>query len=314
MFSFTELKNYITEEVKENEWEKTHPVDHMNIVDHYNQATKSERHAGRVWYKHANQVARELSSAHGVPVDQVAGLMSAYSPQTDWNHNMITTARVVKSKLSIGGTLPGNPKHKEWHRNPPYFQSMGGRAFAPGASLKQADRILSGEHYNSVLTGHKTGAFARLIHHGGNADDNNPDVVVDRHAYSVATGARVSDEAFGNAGLSGKKKYGMVKDAYVRAAAHINAQNGAEIGDQHYLHPHQIQAITWLVRQRLNDESDIASKKPSTKNKAMKTLTKRAAAKENWRDFSRTHLPGASYLFPIKEEVLRLVESYKRSM
>jgi len=314
MILFTELRTYLNEEAQENEWEKEHPVDHMNIVDHYNQATKSERHNGRVWYKHANQVARELSSAHGVPVDQVAGLMSAYSPQTDWNHNIITTARVVKNKLTIGGTLPGNPKHKDWHYNPPYFQSMGGRAFAPGASKKQADRILSGEHYSSVLSANKTGEFAHLIHHGGNADDNDPKVVVDRHAYSVATGSRVSDDAFGKSGLKGKKKYAMVKDAYIRAAAHINAQNGAKLGDSHYLHPHQIQAITWLVRQRLNDEGDIASKKPSTKNKAMMDITKRARAKENWRDFSRTRIPGVSHLFPIKEDILRLVESYKRSL
>lgn len=306
MLSFTELKNYITEEVKENEWEKTHPVDHMNIVDHYNQATKSERHAGRVWYKHANRVVQEIANTHGVSVDKVAGLMSVYSPQTDWNHNMITTARVVKRKLGIGGDTKDV--------NPPYFKSMGGKSFAPGIRKLHADRILSGEHYDSVLKGQKTGAFARLLHYAGNKDDANPEVVVDRHAYSVATGARVSDDAFGKAGLSGKKKYGMLKDAYIRAAAHINDQNGAKLGDDHYLHPHQIQAITWLVRQRKNDESDIASKKPATKNKAMKALTRRAGAKENWRDFSRTHLPGASYLFPIKEEVLRLVESYKRSM
>ncbi len=292
MLSFTELRNYLTEEAQENEWEKTHPVDHMNIVDHYNQATKDERHNGRIWYKHAHQVARDLSSAHGVSVSQAAGLLSAYSPQTKWHHNIINAARAVKAKLGIGGTK-GTPE------NPKYFPAKGGTPFATGSTKDWADRILSGEHHSTVLTGFKTGAFARLIEHGGNKDDSNPEVVVDRHAYSVATGARVNKEAFGKSGLQGKKKYNMVKDAYIRAAAHINDQNGAKLGDAHYLHPHQIQAITWLVRQRKNDaESGI--------------VDSGRESKEQYRAYVDTHLPGSGHMF--REEVLRLVESYKRSM
>lgn len=292
MLSFTELRNYLIEEVKENEWEKEHPVDHMNIVKHYNEATKDERHNGRIWYKHAHQVAKDLSSAHGVSVSQAAGLLSAYSPRTKWHNNIITAARAVKNKLGIGGKgrTPDNPA---------YFQSKGGVAMASGSSKDWADRILSGEHHSTVLTGFKTGAFARLIEHGGNEDDSNPDVVIDRHAYSVATGARVSEKDFGKAGLSGKNKYNMLKDAYIRAAAHINAQNGAKLGDAHYLHPHQIQAITWLVRQRKNDTED-------GKIDSLRT------SREQWGAYSGTHLPGSSHMF--REEVLRLVESYKRSM
>jgi hypothetical protein len=292
MLLFTELRTYLNEEAKENEWEKENPVDHMNIVNHYNEATKDERHGGRVWYKHANQIARDLSNAHGVSVDKVAGLLSAYSPQTNWYHNIIHAARVVKRKLGVGGTggTPDNPK---------YFPAKGGTPFATGGKKEWADRILSGEHHSSVLKGFKTGAFARLIEHGGNTDDSNPEVVVDRHAYSVATGSRVSDDAFGKAGLGGKRKYDMVKDAYIRAAAHINDQNGAKRGDAHYLHPHQIQAITWLVRQRKNDAEDGV---PDSN----------VRQRGHWGAYAGTWMPGSRQYF--KEDILRLVENYKRSM
>jgi hypothetical protein len=123
-------------------------------------------------------------------------------------------------------------------------------------------------------------------------------VVVDRHALSVASGARASSEDFDKANLNSKKNYGRVKDAYIKAADHINKQNGATINDPSYLHPHQIQAITWVVRQRLNDAEDGGKI--------------RTGRKEKWGTYSGTHLPGASYLF--REDVLRMVESYREPM
>jgi hypothetical protein len=72
--------------------------------------------------------------------------------------------------------------------------------------------------------------------------------------------------------LAGKKRYGQLKQAYVDAAHHINTRSGAQIGDAHYVHPHQVQATTWLVRQRLNNEEDSAEAKSGSAKLQKKLL------------------------------------------
>lgn len=268
-------------------WHEKHPVDFMNIVDHYDQATKGEVHHGRNWYKDAHEYANTVSRATGLPKHTVAGLTSVYSPQRDWHNNMIDTSRVARRKTPIGGKA-----------QKPYYKY--GKAFAGEQQGKAAQRLLNGEHYDKVITGHKTHAFASLIDHGGDKDPSNPHVVVDRHAHSVASGARITDAAFSASGLKSKRGYNKVKKAYIQAADHINQRTGAKIGDSHYLHPHQLQAVTWLVRQRLNSEEDARGGKDP---KALaKTGKARETARSKWKSYSGTWHPGVSHLFEEDED------------
>ena len=269
------------------DWHEKNPVDHMNIVNHFDQASKGEVHHGRNWYKDAHEYANTVSRATGLPRHTVAGLTSVYSPQRDWHNNMIDASRVARRKTPIGGKT-----------QKPYYKY--GKAFAGEQQSKSAQRLLSGEHYDKVITGQKTHAFASLIDHGGDKDPNNPHVVVDRHAHSVASGARITDAAFSAAGLKSKKGYDKVKNTYIRAADHINQRSGAKVGDSHYLHPHQLQAVTWLVRQRLNsDEDSRGGKDPKALAKSGKA---RETAKSKWRNYSGTWHPGVSHLFKEEEE------------
>lgn len=294
------FKKYIAEQkdksaskIAGRRWHEQHPVDHMNIVNHYNQATKDELVGGRRWYSDAQEYASTVSRATGLPRHTIAGLTSVYSPQRDWHNNMIDASRVARRKVAVGG-----PTQKPYHRY--------GKAFAGDLQRKHADRILNGEHYDSVLKGQKTHAFASLIDHGGDVDPKNPKVVIDRHAHSVASGARITNAAFDVAGLKGKKKYDEIRRAYIQATDHINAQNGAKPGDHHYLHPHQVQAITWLVRQRLNNEGDaVKSKKAAgTPTAAGKS---RNSAQQNWRNYGGTWHPGVAHLFEEVEDKIRNV-------
>lgn len=274
------------------QWHQANPVHYGNIVRHFDQATKKERHDGMNWYRQAHEVAKTISRSTNHPLHTVAGLASVYSPQTDWHNNMIVASRVARHGKATGGKTQLK-----------YYKY--GKSFAGQGQKDSAQRLLNGEHYNDVIKGHKTNAFAKLIHHGGDTDPHTPDVVVDRHAHSVASGARITDAAFGMSGLKGKRRYGELKQAYVDAAHHINKKSGAQIGDAHYVHPHQVQATTWLVRQRLNNEEDVARASGGNK-KTAKALVKagksRETARAKWKTYAGTWHPGVSHLFENEEE------------
>ena len=260
-----ELKVHRKAEADADQWHLDHPVDHKNIVKRFKSATPEEIRQGMNWYKDAHHTMKALAKDTKVSNHQMAGLISNYSPQTYWHTNIITAARVAREKKAAGGP--------------------GGGVMASTVQKTAAQRMLDGEHYNDVLDGHKTRAFAHLIEHGGDQHQNNPQhpdykprVVIDRHAHSAASGARLSDMAFGRAGLKSKKKYGAVEQAYVDAAAHLSKKHGMQI------HPHQVQAVTWLAQQRLN----------SVVNKKVKSTGVSAVAvkaKEMWNKYAGTHHP-----------------------
>lgn len=271
------------------QWHVDHPVDHMNIVAHFDEATKSEHHHGMNWYRDAKQYAGDVAKATGHSTHTIAGLASTYSPQTNWHDNMINAGRVARSRKAVGGL--GQTKYYGY-----------GKAFATGHGKDTASKILGGESYETALKGQKTKAFARLIEHGGDKDPGDPQVVVDRHAHSVASGSRITDAAFGSAGLSGEKKYAAVKGAYIKAAEHINNRTGAQVGDSHYVHPHQVQSTTWLVRQRLNDEQERReAKTPKEKDALHSTGMQRVAAQKRWRNYAGTWHPGLAHMFEGRE-------------
>jgi hypothetical protein len=265
-------------QAKASDWHAQNPVNHMNIVDHYDSATPEEHHDGKHWYKDAQHFSKAVAKSTGVPHHTVAGLTANYSPQTDWHTNMLTASRVARHKKATGGVT-----------QKPYYKY--GKTMASEKQKEAAQRMLDGDHHDSVLKGFKTRAFAHLIEHGGDADHNDPQVAVDRHAHSVASGARITDAAFGVAGLKGKKKYDELKNSYVQAAAHINGRNNAKLGDDHYVHPHQVQAVTWLVRQRRNNQEDLRNSPKETEEKMIKAGKARDTAKAKWGTYSGTWHP-----------------------
>jgi hypothetical protein len=265
-------------------WHMNNPVDHMNIVDHFDRANPGELHNGKTWYSDAHHFSKAISKSTGVPHHTVAGLTANYSPQTDWHTNMLTAARVARHKKPVGG---GGQKQ--------YFGY--GKTLASEQQKTAAERLLKGEHYSSVLSGHKVSHFAHLIEHGGNADHNDPHVAIDRHAHSVASGARISDAAFSVSGLKSKKRYDHLKNLYVSAADHINNRSGATRGSPDYIHPHQVQAVTWLVRQRMNNEEDLKSTSSKTTQKLVRAGKSRITAKKKWQNYSGTWHPELSTKF-----------------
>lgn len=242
-------------------WNRQNPAHADNIIAHWNAATPHERHAGMNWYADAHETTKHIARDTGHPMHVAAGMMANYSPQTHWATNMLNAAKALRGKKGIGGAGSG--------------------VFASDDQRKVANRLMGTEghkkqHYDHVFTGPKTHAFAHLIEHGGNANPSNPKVVVDRHALSVACGKRAKDIDYEMSGLSGKKRYKQVADEYHKAAQHISKHTGVKV------EAHQVQAATWLVRQRLNAGED---KKMASYGKIGND------AKTKWDEYAGEHHP-----------------------
>jgi hypothetical protein len=210
---------------------QANPVSAQNVVDKFHQANDDEKNLGARWYSDAHHIAKAIA---GGDAAKGAGLLSAYSPQAGWGVNMHNASKAFRSHR------PGEP------------ESIPGKGSgAMGMHQKYAHRIMEGEHYDNVLRAPKTNAFAHLIEHGDDSPEDkargHSRVVVDRHAMSVSMGRRTTQDDDLNL-LGNPHYYEHAAQTYRDAAHIINEKHGTNYA------PHQIQAITWGVQKRQNDE------------------------------------------------------------
>ncbi len=231
---------------------KEHPMKAANVLHAYSMANEGQKEQGMRWYADAGLVAGAI--AHG---DQYkgAGLLSAYSPQTSWPVNMFNAARSVELGRPIGP-----------HEGATVMQSH----------ANAAQKIFDGKSFDEALPAPKTNAFARLIENKGQDDPNDPygEVVIDRHALSVAAGERLSDKD--KPPIGDDRYYQVVADEYRKAAIEASKREGRTIT------PSQMQAITWLVQQQANEAQDAAVTDPKLKGMAKGRGTRTANAWKTW--------------------------------
>jgi hypothetical protein len=239
-------------------WYQKTPVHHDNIVEHWKRATDEDKEQGSRWYADAHLVAKAL--AHG-DAAKGAGVLAAYSPQALWPVNMFNAARALESGRAPGG--------------------KGSGVYATASMAAQAQAVMDGAHHSTVLKGPKIQDFAHLIEHGGDADPAQPHTVVDRHALSVAAGRRLHDEETAGAPLDNRHYYGHVVSQYAEAARRISEMEGRPVA------PHQVQATTWLVRQRENAQEDAGTGKPLDKGRERA----RQKAQDEWDQHAREVYP-----------------------
>jgi hypothetical protein len=249
-------------------WFRAHPVNHENIVWHWEQATLGEIEQGMRWYSDAHHVATAIANGDA---HLGAGMLAIYSPQQGWIGNVHNAARVLREGKGIGGPGCG--------------------MFATAGQKSAADRLLSGERYEDIVTGPKIRDFAHLIEFGGDQDPDDPRVVIDRHALSVAHGRALSSEEYDSAPVNGfrrkdgsvsRRQYDHVVSLYRRAAELISARTGERIA------AHQVQAVTWLVRQRLNQQAE-QQRGPNRLDRGRNHA--RTNAERAWNAYRTAHLP-----------------------
>lgn len=262
-------------------WFQNNPVHHDNIVSHWNNATDDEKTQGKNWYADAHIIATALGEHHEKlhgPHPQGAahlgaGIVANYSPQMGWAGNMHNAGRVLHEGKGIGG--------------------KGSGMFASDQQRKAADRMISGERHEDVLGGPKVQDFAHLIEHGGDRDPQQPRAVIDRHALSVATGKRMSDDDYGGFPKAQRHYYGHVVNQYHEAAKRITEQEGEHVA------AHQVQAVTWLARQRKNqDEERAGTRGENNKRLDLGRERGRQRQEEGWGGFRQEHLPDLPHAGP----------------
>jgi uncharacterized Zn finger protein (UPF0148 family) len=239
-------------------WFQANPVSADHIVAAYKEATRKEKGQGRNWYADAHTVASKIADGDA---HKGAGVLAAYSPQSAWPHNMHNAARALDTGVAIGG--------------------KGSGVMATEYTRKTAQRIIDGEPHTEVLRGPKVRAFAHLIEHGGDAHPDNPHVVVDRHALSVARGRRVTDDEYAASPLDNDHYYGHVVNAYHEAAARISKLAKRNVA------PHEVQATAWLVQQRRNAQADANTVERLAKGRT----TNGRRYKEEWEAYAKERYP-----------------------
>lgn len=208
---------------------KKHPVSPANIVRVYDNTTPQERAQGMRWYSDVHLLADKMTD--GEP-GKGAILLSTYSPQVRWPINMLNAARAAEEGRALG---PGD-------------------GMITRAQQANAQAALDGKPVDEVLTSPKTRVFGRLIELGGDhPGDPYGQVVVDRHALSVATGYTVPDKERDTAPIGDPRYHEYVGDQYRIAAQQISKRDGKLIT------PHQLQAITWLHQLTAREAADQAA-------------------------------------------------------
>lgn len=168
----------------------------QNILAVYERANDEQIEIGLNWYRDARALASQYwrGNVYG------AGIIAALSPMLSWDRNAILASTAMKTGIA-GGCL--------------------------GSSCAKANRILMGEHPDTVLGGDKVRSFWHNI-----AYIDSDMVTIDRHAYDVAMGVRHKEN--NRPGLKGKR-YQTFVQAYRDAAADVELQ------------AYELQAITWEV-------------------------------------------------------------------
>jgi hypothetical protein len=179
---------------------------------------------GERFYPDALAHCQNLARAYSLPVETVAGVVAALSPNNKWSRNLQDAHNICRAYVVGGYADAEQIKCSTYNRN----------------KIK-ALTILGGADPSTVLGGLKVRAFYGCI-----MGDPYADVCVDGHAYSVWLGQYVPTT---KTPKISPKLYAAISADYAMAAEQINI-----ILNTAYL-PCQIQAITWLAWRRIAKEN-----------------------------------------------------------
>lgn len=200
------------------------------IIRFYSLANPNELKEGLNWYNEANQYCRELASRFNLTLQQVAGIIAAFSPQAGWTEN---------KRYAVSFLI--NPKNRL-------------RSLTQDIKARKILKLKSeADIYNSLSVvdrAFKTKSFYLNILN----PDIATDVTIDRHAVAVCIQSIDNVYAVGKFDPT-KPQYDFFQSCYIKAASQLD------------ILPHQLQAITWIVYRRmreLKEHSDSNHWKPFT--------------------------------------------------
>lgn len=182
------------------------------ILEWFDLASEDEISLGSSWYHHAHQYALALADKHDTDLAVAAGVISALSPGTSWERNLVDASNLFEQ--GNGATVSSYGRNKI-------------KALALIDGTLTPDRAFTEQ-------GYKTLQFWRNIL----SPDVAGPVTIDRHCTRAALGSEMkADQAL--QWSRHPRKYERIQSAYQAAADRVG------------LLPHQLQAIVWLVFRRL---------------------------------------------------------------
>ena len=153
----------------------------------FNLASECEVEQGMQWYSEARQFSRDMANLANRSREQVAQLISLFSPKKEWTQNMREVQAFILEEIY------GIPYDKG------YFMTK--------RSMSEARDILHTD-YRIPFKRTKTYSFADNI-----ADRDSKEITIDRHAIKVAYGTESSKEI-----LITDKRYRQAREAYAIVA------------------------------------------------------------------------------------------------
>lgn len=187
-----------------------------NIRRAYERSTDAHRTTGERWYRRMATITQGHAARLGISPESVGGVYAAHSINTPWGHNLRIVARALRGKVPYRGTLTDNIRKAE--------HCLAGHTI--GTAVKDSDN-------------HKIVNFARACSGDYSA------VVVDRWAYSVATGWReCPNRGVKACAKNGRHACGKVpkgREYLDIARAYVN------VALRHDLQPAMLQAIVWVA-------------------------------------------------------------------
>lgn len=195
------------------------PISHGYILATFFNATPAELTDGASWYDRAINTAALIACRYSLPVNTVAGVIAALSPNNKWERNVVDAEQLCRAFTLGGHSAADKIKVSTYNAN----------------KIK-ALRILSGELPLSVLGGLKVRAFYSCIM------GESSSVCIDGHAYAIWFGQRIPTT---KSPKISAKLYDAIASDYVKAADTINQIMGTDYSGA------QVQAITWLTYRRM---------------------------------------------------------------
>jgi hypothetical protein len=205
----------------------TFKISHGSILAVFFQASSAEVMTGRRWYGDALAECQTIAANYGLPVDTVAGVVAALSPNNRWERNLVDADNLCKLYTLGGHDDAAQCKVSTFHAN-----------------KRKALQILGGIEPLKALGGLKVKAFYRCIL-------DIPAVCVDGHAYAIWKGERIFTTRTPKISA---KLYASIAEDYQRAADAINGIIGTELSAA------QVQAITWCAWRRIIKDNTGESK------------------------------------------------------
>lgn len=192
-----------------------------NILNVLDRATEENRNEGLEWYINANKIARAVgtivSSSSAIRIQTIigAGILSALSPQTNWDLNIAKAFSFSESYQRPTFTTTSN-----------YTKALN-VVCEKDEAVASGDPLLYVENLMGKVAPKQKAFFRNIVDPDG---DYIP--TIDRHAIGIYLNRKPSKEDL--------RRYGTGNAFQEIANTYITASKIAE------LHYNELQAITWL--------------------------------------------------------------------